>query len=280
MLLRSQIEHDLPEIPVIGELVFEPRNKNISSIVTGAGKRTLIAEQFREIRTNLKYVLANVTEKCKILLVTSSITEEGKSFVAINTAISISLTGAKVIIVDFDLRRPKIGKQVGIFASTGLSNYLINIASINDIITPHPTIQNLSIIPAGTIPPNPSELMGGQKFLDLIIYLKENYDYVIIDSPPIAAVTDAKILAVVAHATLYIVRYNYTSRSFLKLVRECYQRNSMPNINIIFNGVKSKKNLGYGYGKEYGYGYVYGEDINYAKGYKASILNENISRKN
>ena len=280
LLLRSQIEHDLPEIPVIGELVFEPRNKNISSIVTGAGKRTLIAEQFREIRTNLKYVLANVTEKCKILLVTSSITEEGKSFVAINTAISISLTGAKVIIVDFDLRRPKIGKQAGIFASTGLSNYLINIASINDIITPHPTIQNLSIIPAGTIPPNPSELMGGQKFLDLIIYLKENYDYVIIDSPPIAAVTDAKILAVVAHATLYIVRHNYTSRSFLKLVRECYQRNSMPNINIIFNGVKSKKNLGYGYGKEYGYGYVYGEDINYAKGYKASILNENISRKN
>ena len=262
LLFRSQIESDLPEIPVIGELIFEPQNKNIyPAIVTGAGKRTLIAEQFREIRTNLKYVLANVTDKCKILLITSSLTEEGKSFVAINTAISLSLTGAKVIILDFDLRRPKIGKQLGIFANTGLSNYLINTATIKDIITPHPTIENLSVITSGAIPPNPAELIGGQKLLDLINYLKENFDYVIIDSPPIAAVTDAKILAIVAHATLYIVRHNYTSRSFLKLISDSYQRDSMPNINIIFNGVKTKKILGYAYGKGYGYGYAYGEKI-------------------
>ena len=92
-----------------------------------------------------------------------------------------------------------------------------------------------------------------------MIYLKENFDFVIIDSPPIAAVTDAKILAVVADITLYIIRYNYTNRSFLKLIRDSYQRDSMPNINIIFNGVKVKKILGYGYGKGYGYGYVYGD---------------------
>ena len=266
LLFRSQIESDLPEIPVIGELVFESKNKNINpAIVTGEGKRTLIAEQFREIRTNLKYVLANVTEKCKILLITSSLTEEGKSFVAINTAISLSLTGAKVIIIDFDLRRPKIAKQLGILTDIGLSNYLINMATIKDVIVSHQTIENLSIIPSGTIPPNPAELMGGQKLLDLINYLKENFDYVVIDSPPIAAVTDAKILAVIAHATLYIVRHNYTNRSFLKLIRDSYQRESMPNINIIFNGVKTKKILGYAYGKGYGYGYTYGENTDSSK---------------
>ena len=261
LLFKAQIESDLPEIPVIGELIFEPKNVG-SPIVTGSGKRSLIAEQFREIRTNLKYITANVEEKCKVILVTSSITEEGKSFVAINTAISISITGAKVVLLDFDLRRPKISKQLGIITDTGISNYLINIASISDIIIPHPTIENFSIIPSGSIPPNPAELMGSQKLLDLMSYLKNNFDYIIIDSPPIAAVTDAKILAVVAHATLYIIRYNYTNRSFLKLIRDSYQRDSMPNINIIFNGVKTKKILGYGYGKGYGYGYTYNDETN------------------
>ena len=259
LLFRAQIESDLPEIPVIGELIFEPKN-TVSPIVTGSGKRSLIAEQFREIRTNLKYITANVNEKCKVILVTSSITEEGKSFVAINTAISIAITGAKVVLLDFDLRRPKISKQLCIVTDTGISNYLINSAGITDIIVPHPTIENFSIIPSGSIPPNPAELIGGQKLLDLINYLKDNFDYIIIDSPPIAAVTDAKILAIVAHATLYIIRYNYTNRSFLKLIRDSYQRDSMPNINIIFNGVKVKKILGYGYGKGYGYGYTYGDE--------------------
>ena len=263
LLFRAQIESDLPEIPVIGELIFEPKN-TVSPIVTGSGKRTLIAEQFREIRTNLKYVTANVADHCKVILVTSSITEEGKSFVAINTAISIALNGSKVVLLEFDLRRPKISKQLGILQVSGLSNYLINTASVTDIIVPHPTIANFSIIPSGPIPPNPAELMGGQKLLDLIDYLKQNFDYIIIDSPPISAVTDAKILAVVAHATLYIIRHNYTSRSLLKLIRDSYQRDSMPNINIIFNGVKTKKILGYAYGKSYGYGYAYGEESDYS----------------
>ncbi len=259
LLFRTQIETDLPEIPVIGELIFEPKHI-VSPIVTGSGKRTLIAEQFREIRTNLKYVTANVTDHCKVILVTSSITEEGKSFVAINTAISIALNGSKVILLDFDLRRPKISKQLGIVQENGLSNYLINIAGLSDIIVAHPTITNFSIIPSGPIPPNPAELMGGQKLLDLIDSLKQDFDYIIIDSPPIAAVTDAKILAIVAQVTLYIIRYNYTNRSLLKLIRDSYQRDSLPNINVIFNGVKTKKILGYSYGKGYGYGYAYGED--------------------
>ena len=254
---RSQIETSLPEMAVIGEIIFQPKT-NTWPVVTGAGRRTLIAEQFRELRTNLNYVTATTTEKCKVILVTSSITEEGKSFITINTAISLTLTGAKVVLLEFDLRRPKVSKQLGIQTDPGLSNYLINMASETEIIKPHTSIPNFSIIPSGPTPPNPAELMGGQKLLDLIAYLKQHFDYVLIDSPPIAAVTDAKILAQVAHATLYIIRHDYTNRSFLKLIRDNYLRQTLPKINLVFNGISYKRILGYTYGKGYGYGYEYG----------------------
>ena len=262
---RSQIETTLPEIPVIGEINFQPKTSNWP-IVTGAGKRTLIAEQFRELRTNLNYVTATTPEKCKVILITSSITEEGKSFVTINTAISITLTGARVVLLEFDLRRPKISKQLGIPTETGLSNYLINMATETEIIKPHSSIPNLSIIPSGPTPPNPAELMSGQRLQDLIAYLKQHFDYILIDSPPLAAVTDAKILAPIAHATLYIIRHNYTNRSFLKLIRDNYLRQTLPKINLVFNGISYKRILGYTYGKGYGYGYEYGYSVKEKKG--------------
>lgn len=256
ILFRDQIESRVTA-PVIAELSFEP-NETGSPIVVTAGSRSLIGEQFRELRTNLNYITAVTKEKCKIILVTSSIPSEGKSFVAINTSVGLCLTGARVVLMEFDLRKPKISKELGINRDPGLSNYLINMATEEDIIKAHPTIANFSIIPSGPIPPNPAELISSPRLAELMDYLKQHFDYIIMDSPPIGAVTDAKILAAIAHATLYIIRHNFTDSRNLQLISDVQQKNSLPNLNIIFNGINTKKILGYSYGQGYGYGYGYG----------------------
>ena len=121
-------------------------------------------------------------------------------------------------------------------------------------------LNNLSIIPSGPIPPNPAELISSPKLVELMQYLKKNFDYIIIDSPPVGAVTDAKILAGIAQSTMYIVRHNYTNISLLELIKDIQQKNILPNLNIVFNGIKTKKILGYSYGKTYGYEYGYSEE--------------------
>ena len=262
LLFKYQIENKV-NIPILAELSLQSNN-NTNPVVVGPGIRSLIGEQFRELRTNLNYITAVTKEKSKVILITSSIPGEGKSFVAINTSVTLSLTGAKVVLLEFDLRKPKISRELGIARDPGLSNYLINRANEKDIIKPHPSIANFSIIPSGPIPPNPSELISSERLTELMDYLKQNFDYIIIDSPPIGAVTDAKILAKFTHSTLYIVRHNYTTSSLLNLIKEVHQKNTLPNLNLIFNGITTKKILGYSYGKEYGYGY--GE--NYSEGDK------------
>ena len=267
LLFRSQIEAKL-QVPIIAELAFQPSETG-SPLVVGLHNRSLIGEQFRELRTNLNYVIAAINENCKVILITSSIMGEGKSFVAINTAISLSLTGAKVLLLEFDLRKPKISIALGIAREPGLSNYLINMATEKEIIKAHPTIANFSIISSGPIPPNPAELISGSKLTELMDNLKKEFDYIIIDSPPIGAVTDAKILAAVAHVTLYIVRYNYTDSNLLELIADVQRRKILPNLNIVFNGITEKKILGYSYGKGYGYGY--GMGYGYGAGYGLEI---------
>ncbi len=262
VLFRSQIEEFLP-IPVISELIFHDHMLD-KPVVVGEGKRTLIAEQFRELRTNINYITATSKEKCKIILTTSSIPKEGKSFIAINAAISLSLTGDKVVLLEFDMRKPKISKPLGIERDPGLSNYLVGNKDVSEIIKPHPNLPNLFIIPSGPIPPNPAELMTSEKLTRLFEYLSQHFDFVLIDSPPIAAVTDAKILSPFADATLYIVRHNYTNHVFLNLLYDVYQKKGLKNINIVFNGIKNKKILGYGYS---GYGYGYGYGYSYGYGY-------------
>lgn len=267
LLFRSQIESRLA-IPIVGELVFKPSSTG-SPVVVGEGLRTLISEQFRELRTNLSFAAAASTnrEKGKTILVTSSIPNEGKSFVAINTAVSLCLTGARVVLLEFDLRKPKISKPLGIKREPGITNFLIGNASVTDIIQQHPTIPNFNIISSGPVPPNPAELIGGPNMAGLMDYLKKNFDYVLLDSPPMASVTDAKLLAIHADLTLYIIRHNFTNSVFLKMINDVHQKNTMPNMNIVFNAIVNKKVLGYGYGKGYGYGYGYAYGYGYGYGY-------------
>jgi tyrosine-protein kinase Etk/Wzc len=272
ILFRAQVESTLP-LPVISELIFHPHDP-ISPVVVGAGKRTLIAEQFRELRTNINYITAASKDKCKVILCTSSIPKEGKSFVAINAAISLSLTGDKVVLLEFDLRKPKISKPLGITREPGLSNYLIGKATQEEVVKPHATIENLFVIPSGPIPPNPAELLSGPRLENLINSLKQTFDYIVIDSPPVAAVTDAKILANIADATIYIIRHNYTSFVFLYLINDINQKKGLPNINIVFNGIVNKRIMGYNYGKGYGYGYGYGYSYGYGYGYTIEDKNK------
>lgn len=266
ILFRSQIEERL-SIPIMGELIYKA-NESASPIVVGEGKRTLLAEQFRELRTNLNFATAvSTSEHAKVILITSSIPSEGKSFVAINTAVSLCLTGAKVVLLEFDLRKPKISKPLGIKREPGISNYLIGNASEKEIINIYESIPNFHVIPSGPVPPNPSELIGSSKLGELMTYLKLHFDYILIDSPPIASVTDAKLLAAFADVTLYIIRHNFTNSVFLKMINDVYQKQTIPNMNIVFNGIVNKKVLGYGYGKGYGYGYGYTYGYGYGYGY-------------
>ncbi|HUZ59446.1 MAG TPA: polysaccharide biosynthesis tyrosine autokinase [Hanamia sp.] len=262
---KSQIE-SRTQVPIIAEVAYQPNKKN-TPIVVEEGKRTLIAEEFRELRTNLNYITFNSKNKSKVILITSSIPNEGKSFVAINTSISLCLTGSKVVLLEFDLRKPKISKELNIERNPGLSTFLIGKATGNEIVQQIPHIPNFSIVPSGPIPPNPSELISSDRLTELFDYLRMHYDYIIIDSPPIGAVTDAKILAGVADATLYIVRQNYTHSSFLMLIEEINKKKILPNFNIVFNGIKVKSIPGYIYGTSYGYGYRYGYGHTYGYGY-------------
>lgn len=258
ILFRSEIE-EKTKVPVLAEII---QTNTKDAIAISEGKRTIIAEQFRSLRTNLAFMGLN--EKQKTLLVTSSISGEGKSFIALNLAMSITLTGKKVALMEMDLRKPKLSKYLGIKRDPGITNYLINKAEIEEIIkvTEYP---NLFVISAGPIPPNPTELVGGPKFAEMMELLKERFDYIIIDSAPIGPVTDSQLLASYADTTIYVVRHALTPKVFLRMIDDLYQQHKFNNMAIVFNGLRQRgfSFLSYGYGYAsygYGYGYGYGSD--------------------
>jgi capsular exopolysaccharide synthesis family protein len=266
---RKEVERQVLA-PIVGEVLQydgDTALEGSTSVVVGPGSRTVVAEQFREIRTNLRYI--GLEGEKKVLLVTSSVPGEGKTFVAINTAVSFSLSNKKVVLLGFDLRKPKLAKELGIENSPGISNYMVGQVEIPEICRKLDGFSNLTVIPSGTIPPNPSELLLHERMQLLMDYLKKEYDIVVIDSPPIGSVTDAKLLAYHADVTLYIMRQLYTARSFFPMIRDAYREKRLPNMALVLNGIRRRKFMGYsygsyggygGYGSHYGYGYGYTEE--------------------
>ena len=256
ILFRNEIE-DKTSIPVLAEIMY---SKSPDTIAISEGKRTIIAEQFRSLRTNLAFM--GINEEHKTLLVTSSISGEGKSFIALNLAMSFTLTGKRVGLMEMDLRKPKLSKYLGINRDPGITSFLINKASIDQIIkeTKYP---NLFVISAGPIPPNPTELILSPKFGEMMAELKERFDYIIIDSAPIGPVTDSQLINSYVNATLYVVRHAHTPKIFLRMIDDLYKQQKFTNMTLIFNGLKPRGSsllgggYGYGYGS-YGYGYGYG----------------------
>ncbi|MBX2933027.1 MAG: polysaccharide biosynthesis tyrosine autokinase [Ferruginibacter sp.] len=255
---RAEIEKTT-SVPVIAEITFD---KSKTPLVIEKGRRSVVAEEFRKLRISLSFL--GIDPDHKKILVTSSISGEGKSFVAANLAKSLSLTGKKVVLVDVDLNVPTLSKIFNVPQREGVTEFLKGERYSDDIIHPVDGHENLSFIsPGEELPDNPSELLANGKIGSLIDYLSSRFDMVIIDTSPAVLVSDAFIVSDLCDATLYVVRHNYTPKLLVKRIEENMEINPLKNLAIIFNGVKTrgffKNNYGYGYNYVYGskqYGYT------------------------
>lgn len=248
---RAEIEK-MTKVPIIAEITFD---KSKTPLVIEKGKRSIVAEEFRKLRISLSFL--GIDPEHKKILVTSSVSGEGKSFVAANLAKSLSLTGKKVVLVDMDLNVPTQSKIFDIDDQPiGLTEYLKGEKYPDDIIKQMDGHENLSFISPGEIPDNPSELLANGKINSLIEYLNSRYDMVIIDTSPAVLVSDAFILSNMCDATLYVIRHNYTPKLLIKRIEENMRVNPLKNLALVFNGVKARGFFKNNYG--YGYNYVYG----------------------
>lgn len=268
VLFRKEIENKT-NIPVVAEII---QTQNENNIAISQGKRTVVAEQFRTLRTNLGFIGLNNIDKT--ILITSSISGEGKSFIATNLALSITLNGKKVALMELDLRKPKLSRQLKVEKNPGISSYLIGKATLDEITKPT-AYENLFLVTAGPIPPNPTELIALPAFKEMLDELKSKFDYVIIDTAPIGPVTDAQLLTQFAETTIFVVRHAVTPTVFLKMIDNLNREQKFRKMCIVFNGIKPRGvslfNYGFGgYGNGYGYGYGYGHGYGYGYGSSAS----------
>lgn len=249
---RGDIEA-LAEVPIIGEIGHNPQD---SVVVAEAGNRSIIAEQFRALRTNLQYILTDSNEKT--ILVTSSMSGEGKTFVSINLASVLALAGKKVALLELDLRKPKISASLGLDPAKGFSTYAIGKATLDEILIPSGIHEDCYLLPSGPIPPNPAELLLHERTDALFRELEQRFDYIIVDSTP-NIVADALLLSKKAHATLFIVRANKTEKDQIKIPNGLHRDKKLPRMNLVVNDINQSKYGGgyYGYGN-YGQAYGYG----------------------
>lgn len=271
-LLRFKIEsrvdvEKITDIPVVGDIPLT--NTEGHPIVIQENRNGLMDEVFRSVRTNIQYMLE---EGQKVILFTSTTSGEGKSFNAGNLACSFAFMGKKVVIVGLDIRKPGLNKVFHLsHKEAGISQYLANSEHTNllDLCLKSNISENLYILPGGTIPPNPTELVA-RKTLDVAINtLKQNFDYVILDTAPIGMVTDTQLISRVADLSVYVCRANYTHKSDYALINDLKRENKLPNLCTLINGIDMNQRKNgyyygygkygkYGYGKKYGYGYGYG----------------------
>lgn len=223
----------------------EIKNKvGYSELIVHNSSKSMLAEALRTIRTNISFI----NSQAKTIAISSSISGEGKTFVALNLAGILALSDKKVVLLDLDLRKPKVHLGLRKQNDTGISNAIIGNVSINDVIQ-QTEIDNLDFISAGSIPPNPSELILSDAFNAILNELKNRYDIVVIDSPPVGIVTDGVQVLSESDIPIYVFRSNYSKRIFAKKINELYQLKQIKNINVILNNVSISKNeFGYGYG--------------------------------
>jgi len=267
---RADVEK-LTSVPVVGDIpLTDEKNDKNGSIAVFENKNNLMSETFRNIRTNLQFMLDNDQ---KVILVTSTVSGEGKSFVSSNLAISLSLLGKKVVIVGLDIRKPGLNKVFQLSnKEKGITQYLSNPETdLMELVQLSDVNKNLFILPGGTVPPNPTELLARNGLDRAIETLKKNFDYVILDTAPIGMVTDTLLIGRVADLSVYVCRADYTHKAEYTLINELSFEKKLPNLCTVINGVDLKKRKygyyygygkygkHYGYGKRYGYGYGYGQ---------------------
>lgn len=252
-VMNNRISNDYKEvekklkIPFAGMLVKNHRGEHVA---VREGENSVSAELFRTLRTNIRF-MQPVNADCPVMLVTSSVNGEGKSYVATNLAISMALLGKKVALVGLDIRKPMLATYLNLPTQGCLTSYLSeDVYSLEDTIVPS-NVANLDILPAGVIPPNPSELLQSERLDALFVELRKRYDYVVIDSAPVALVSDTFLLNRVADMTIYVTRANYTTFDLIDFLNQAHEQQRLPKMVAVLNGVDAKK-IGYGYG--YGYG--------------------------
>lgn len=232
--------------PVLGQIVENSRHAHIA---IREGESTVSAELFRLIRTNLRFMLPAET-KAPVILVTSSINGEGKSYVSSNTALSLALLGKKVALVGLDIRKPMLATYFNLNTKGHLTDYLAEPdVTIDDIIVPSGEHKNLDLIPCGAIPPNPSELLQTERLDALFAELRKRYDYIIVDTAPVALVSDTFLLDRIADMTIFVCRYKYTSTEMIDYINQVVEQKRMHNVAGVLNGVKGLR-AGYGYGAQ------------------------------
>lgn len=263
---RADVEK-LTSLPVIGDIPLA--DEKTGSIAVFENQNNLMSETFRNVRTNLQFMLENGKN---VILVTSTISGEGKSFVSANLAISLSLLGKKVVIVGLDIRKPGLNKVFNIPKKEhGITQFLTNpTINLMDLVQPSDINRNLYMLPGGAVPPNPTELLARDGLDKAIGTLKQHFDYVILDTAPIGMVTDTLLIGRVADLSVYVCRADYTRKTEFLLINELAENNKLPNLCIVINGLDWQKGKYgyyygygkygkyYGYGKRYGYGYGYG----------------------
>jgi len=267
---RADVEK-LTTVPVVGDIpLTDEKNDKNGSIAVFENKNNLMSEVFRNVRTNLQFMLNNDQ---KVILVTSTVSGEGKSFVSANLAISLSLLGKKVVIVGLDIRKPGLNKVFQLSnREKGITQYLSNPETdLMELVQPSDINKNLYILLGGTVPPNPTELLARNGLDKAIETLKKHFDYVIMDTAPIGMVTDTLLVGRVADLSVYVCRADYTHKAEYTLINELAIEKKLSKLCTVINGVDLKKRKYgyyygygkygkyYGYGKRYGYGYGYGE---------------------
>ncbi len=251
--IHSKTEFTDLNLPIIGDI---PLSKSDSKLIVKPSDRSSVSEAFRLLRTNINFINYNNSDKNKTILITSTISKEGKSFTALNLAAIYGLSGKKTILVGLDLRAPKLLEYLDLKNSKGVTDYIVN-EDLNweKLIHKLPNIENVDLLTSGTIPPNPAELLLSERLEILFKELKEQYEYIIIDTAPIGMVADTYLLSKYSDILIYVSRLNYLDKRMLNIPKKIYNENNFKNMLILMNGSNSQN--GYGYG----YGYGYGENI-------------------
>lgn len=257
-LLRERLDNtvktpeqiaDLTGVGVVGALAEDEalRDQQVFDDEDGYSQT---AEAYRQIRTNLQFLGAD--NSARTIVITSSLPGEGKTTVAVNLSVVLAQSGARVALIEADLRRPRVTRYLGMISGAGLSNVLAGSAHYDEVIQPYAD-GNLSVLAAGPMPPNPSEMLGWPQMRDLLVELRDENDYIIIDAPPLLPVTDAAVLTVAADGAIVVARHGVTTRAQLQQATGNLRRIDANLLGVVLNRIPLKAAEGYGYGYSYTY---------------------------
>ncbi|MGD1847678.1 MAG: GumC family protein [Salibacteraceae bacterium] len=268
-------------LPILGGLPFKKGKEPAGYMVLQSNPKGIITDSFRHIRTNLQYFASHRENQdaAKIILITSILPGEGKTFCSVNLSTILSMANKRVLLIDFDLHKPKVGKALEMETEVGLSSLLIGKSRFDEVQFQSP-IDNLMVIPSGPVPPNASELILNGKVDDLLDEARKHYDYIVVDTPPLSLITDGMVLMQKVDLKLFVLNSKFTNRQSVNFIEDAISKNDLTDCGIILNGVRQRRFSYYYYGKYgYGYGYGYGFGYGYGYGYRGYGYGENEEKK-